>query len=168
MVPEEQETVYLICYTMGIKHSYILDNLIPDNYIFHKRYLDFLISNNLVDESVDVWRKIRTRFNPDKSEYIVYCDFLIGSGELQKASALWDDFAKKFNIGAKNRAPDEMIWNGDFEMPMENGGFDWKIGMSEGVKIFRDRDIKWKGLTSLRINFNGKTNPGIIIARQIV
>lgn len=168
MVPGEQEKVYSLCYMMGVKPGDILDNLIPDDYSFYKRYLSFLIGNSLIKESMGVWKRVKTKFNPEKSEYLRYCDFLIGSGELKEALALWDDFIKRFDIVTKNKPSDEMIWNGDFELPVENGGFDWKIGSSEGVRIFRDRDIKWTGFASLSVNFNGTTNPGVYVARQVV
>lgn len=168
MAPGEQEKVYSLCYMMGVKPGDILDNLIPDDYSFYKRYLNFLIGNRLINESMDVWKRIKTKFNPERSEYLRYCDFLIGSGELKEALALWDDFIKRFDIATKNRPSGEMTWNGDFELPVENGGFDWKIGSSEGVRIFRDRDIKWTGFASLSVNFNGTTNPGVYIAQQVV
>jgi hypothetical protein len=166
MVPQEQENVYSLCYLMRVEPMSILNDLIPPKYSYHKRYLDFLIAGKLQNESIEAWKKIKT-FNPERSEYLRYTDFLIASGDTQEASAVWNDFTKRFNITEK-RPSGEMLWNGNFELPIENNGFDWRIGTAEGVRVFRDRDIKWTGFASLSANFDGKSNPGISLAYQIV
>ena len=166
LVPEEQENVYTLCYMMRVKPVSILNDLVPADYSFYNRYLAFLIGDGLLNESTEVWKRIKT-YNPERSEYLKYCDFLIGSGEVGEGLALWDDFAKRF-LDVKDRPEGEILWNGDFELPIENGGFDWKIGKADGVRIHRDQDIKWTGFASLSINFNGNTNPGISLAQQIV
>jgi len=166
MVPDEQANVYSLCYMMRVEPMSILNNLIPPKYPYYKSYLDFLIAKKLLNESIETWKKIKT-FNPERSEYLRYADFLIESGETREASAVWDDFTKNFNIMEK-RPSGGMLWNGDFELPIENGGFDWRIGAAEGVRVFRDRDIKWTGFASLSVNFDGRSNPGISLAYQIV
>ena len=166
MVPDEQDNVYSLCYMMRVEPMTILNNLVPPKYPYYKRYLDFLIARKLLNESIETWKRIKT-FNPERSDYLRYTDFLIESGETKEASAVWDDFTKRFNLTEK-RPSGEMLWNGDFELPIENGGFDWKIGTADGVRVFRDRDIKWTGSASLSVNFDGKSNPGISLAYQIV
>lgn len=166
LVPEEQANVYALCYMMRVKPVSILNDLVPADYSFYNHYLTFLIGNGLINESTEVWKRI-TKYNPERSEYLKYCDFLIASGEVGEGLALWGDFAKRF-LDVKNRPEGEILWNGDFELPIENGGFDWKIGKADGVRIHRDKDIKWTGFASLSINFNGNTNPGISFAQQIV
>ncbi|HWR58962.1 MAG TPA: hypothetical protein VN328_08760 [Thermodesulfovibrionales bacterium] len=166
MMPGEQENVYSLCHMMGVTPMAMLDSLLPQDYNFYKRFLNFLMSNKLYSDSSEVWKRLK-KFNPERSEYLKYCNHLIEAGELDEARAIWDEFAKKFFSG-ENKLSDDMVWNGDFEMPVEDGGFDWRIGASEGVRVFRDKDIRWSGFASLRVSFNGKTNPGLYMARQIV
>lgn len=166
IVPAEQENVYRLCYMMRLSPLDILNDLIPADYSFYKRYLTFLIGNKLLDESTEVWKRIKT-YNPDRSEYLSYCDFLIASGAMSDALALWDDFVKKF-YDSKINQTDAILWNGDFELPIENSGFDWKVGVADGVRVYRDKDIKWTGFASLSVNFSGNTNPGVAIVQQIV
>ncbi|HXX80770.1 MAG TPA: hypothetical protein VEI46_04425, partial [Thermodesulfovibrionales bacterium] len=166
LVPEEQANVYALCYMMRVKPVSILNDLIPADHSFYNHYLAFLIGNGLLHESTEVWKRIRT-YSPERSEYVKYCDFLIASGEMDEGLALWNDFGKTF-LDVKSSPAGEMLWNGDFELPIENGGFDWRIGKADGVRIHRDKDIKWSGFASLRIGFDGNTNPGISLAQQIV
>ncbi len=168
MQPGDQENVYSLCYTMGVTPATMLEDLVPQDYSYYKNFLDFLMSNKLTADSSEVWKRLK-KFKPDRSEYLRYCNLLIEAGETKEAQTVWDEFVKKFGIGiGVNKLSDDMIWNGDFEMPIEDGGFDWRIGKSEGVRIFRDKDIRRSGFASLSMNFNGKTNPGLYIARQVV
>ena len=166
MVPADQENVYSLCFTLGVAPEIMVKDLVPADYGFYKRYLTFVMSNKLVGASADAWRMLN-KFSTERGDYLQYCDFLIRAGEIKEAQSLWEDFLKRFNISAK-RSADEMLWNGDFELPIENGGFDWKTGSSDGVRIFIDKDIRWTGFASLSVNFNGKNNPGLYIAQQTV
>lgn len=166
MVPGDQENVYSLCYMMGVKPAVMLDDLVPQDYNFYKRFLDFLMSYRLFGDSAEVWKRLK-KLNPERSEYLRYCNLLIEGGEMTEAQAIWDEFIKKFGIGG-TRLSDNMIWNGDFELPLEDAGFDWRIGKSEGVRIFRDKDIRLSGYASLSVRFDGKSNPGLYIARQVV
>ncbi len=168
MQPGDQDNVYSLCYMMGVTPATMLEDLVPQDYSYYKYFLHFLMSNKLTADSSEVWKRLE-KFNPDRSEYLRYCNLLIDAGETKEAQTVWDEFEKKFGIGTRvNRLSDDMIWNGDFEMPIQDGGFDWRIGQSEGVRIFRDKDLRQGGFASLSVNFSGKTNPGLYIARQIV
>lgn len=168
MVPQEQENVYSLSYMMGVEPAYMLKNLIPQEYSFYQRYLNFLMNNKLFQESAEAWRAMKT-FNPERKDYIQYCNFLIQSGNMSEASEVWNEFLKRFDLVKNGNTPNgNHIWNGGFEMEIENGGFDWVIGTTEGVRIFRDRDIKASGYASLSARFDGKNNPDVYIAQQIV
>jgi tetratricopeptide (TPR) repeat protein len=166
MIPSDQENVYSLCFALGVTPEMMINALVPESYNFYRRYLSFVMSNKLIGASAEAWKKLKA-FNPERKDYLEYCDFLISSGELEEARSVWNEFAKTYDITDK-RPSDEMLWNGDFEIPIEDGGFDWKIGSYDGVRIFIDKDIRWTGFASLNVNFNGKTNPGLYIARQIV
>lgn len=165
MMPSEQDKLYSILFTIGADSDFIIRSLLPNQYEFYKRYLYFLIRNRLTKEAIDLWPLIRD-MDPERELYIRYCDFLIQSGYAEKATDLWEDFIKRFEI--KKEGTDNIIWNGDFEYKPEGGCFDWRIGKSEGVKVFIDRDISRTGESSLTINFNGQTNPDISVASQVV
>jgi hypothetical protein len=166
MVPDDQENVYSLFYSMKVDPLYIIENLIPRDYALYKRYFNFLIANKLLNESRAVWRKMAP-FNPERSIHLNYCNFVIETGEMSEALTLWDDFVGRFGTGEIGKSFG-VVCNGDFELPIENGGFDWRIGKADGVKVFIDKDIRRTGYASLSANFDGKHNPGLYLAEQIV
>jgi tetratricopeptide (TPR) repeat protein len=167
IVPADQERVYLMLYALGVDPSYLLDNLVPYDYEHYKQYLRFLMSNNLVPDSIETWKRMAD-WKLERTDYLAHCNFLIDRGHIDEARAEWKQFAKKFHLEKGDETPASVIWNGEFEVPVQNGGFDWRIGRGDGVRIFLDTDIKKTGYSSLGVNFNGKTNPSVYVARQIV
>lgn len=167
LVPEDQDNVYSLSSAMGLKPEFILNNLVPREYSFYRSHFNYLMNNRLLPESADAWKLMKT-LNPKKEDYVSYCNFLIADGELAEAVKVWDEFAGRFGPAAYGRQMDDIIWNGDFELPAENGGFDWRLGHAEGVKVFIDRGVRLTGNASLRASFDGRSNPDIYIAKQIV
>jgi tetratricopeptide (TPR) repeat protein len=167
MMPGEQENVYALFHMMGVNPAYILDHLVPGDRQYYSRYLSFLISNRLIEETREAWRRMRS-LAPEKNEYLRYCDFLIQEGEMKDALFVWDDFRKGFIGKTAEKEPENILWNSNFELDIENGGFDWRVGRAEGVRIFKDRDVKKTGDISLSVNFDGEHNPDIPIIRQVV
>ena len=167
MVPGEQEAVYSLCYSLAVDPAYLLEHLVPPAYPFYRTYLGFLASQKLLDEAGEVWKKMK-EMDPQREDSLGYVDLLIGSGDMDRARSEWDDFVKRYGLTGKARPEGELLWNGDFELPPENGGFDWRIARAAGVRIFRDKDVRWLNDTSLSVNFDGQSNPGIAIAQEIV
>jgi tetratricopeptide (TPR) repeat protein len=167
IVPEEQENVYSLFHSMKVDSGYILENLVPRDGTSLRRYLNFVIANKLLHESAVVWERMKA-YGLDRKDYIEYCNFLIGQGEIRDALGIWNEFVKKFKLNTAEKQTESLIWNGDFELPMENGGFDWRLGKADGVRVFRDHDIKKTGDVSLSAHFDGKHNPDISIIYQIV
>lgn len=168
--PSEQYKVYSLCHQMRVDAVYIIDNLLPSEISFYREYLNFLMNNKLYTESAEAWDRMKT-FNPERKDYIKYCDFMLEAGELDNAKTVWNDFLKRFNMTEPDKHLTNhlnVIWNGDFNLPIEKGCFDWRIGKAEGVKIFIDKDIKLSGAASLSAQFDGKHNPDIYLARQKV
>ncbi|MCI0469172.1 MAG: hypothetical protein L0Y62_03800 [Nitrospirae bacterium] len=166
MMPNEQWKVYSLMFGVGIKSSAILEDLVPHDYKFYNSYIQFLKYKQLHKEIAAAWSKMGT-LNLATRDYVDYCSYLIDNGEMDTASAVWNDFIKRFKI---ERASDDsnILWNPDFELDIQNGGFDWRIGQTAGVKIQIDRGVRRTGRASLSANFDGRHNPDALIAYEIV
>jgi tetratricopeptide (TPR) repeat protein len=164
--PETQEDVYDMFWKLRLDPNYILSNLIPESYPYYRGYLLYLISTDRITESEDLWK--RMEFLPKEDElFLRYIEFLISKNLYEEAEKIWKIYTeKKYPKGAENSP--SVLWNGSFDLNIENSGFDWKVRKAKGVKVFLDRDIHLSGDRSLGIIFDGTENPDITIASQIV
>ena len=165
--PDDQESVYSLYYVMHADPGHIITALLPWDYSFYKRYFRFLLSKHRFKESWDLWETMQS-FTPERSLYLEYVNFLINADEIKEALQVWNDFVQRFTAHTTVTTSHDRLWNGDFELPLEDGGFDWRLGEADGVSVFPDMNIKRTGYASLSIRFQGTHNPGITIARQTV
>jgi hypothetical protein len=144
-----------------------MERVVPQTDASHSRYFRFLINHKQCTELWDTWEYARVE--PAKKEYLAFCDFLIERGDLEAHSRSGE---ARFVDGVYPAKPDcdaaNVVFNGDFEYPVQDGGFDWKIGKAEGVTIGVDTDVKKTGSSSLTASFSGNTNPGVYLAQQVV
>ncbi|MBM4140579.1 MAG: hypothetical protein FJ242_03665 [Nitrospira sp.] len=164
--PERQETIYDLLWKIELEPEYIIKEVVPDSYPYYKRYFLYLISTGRVSESHDLWRTM-ARFPVEDELFVRYTDFLISRRLYEDAEQTWRDFVGKKFAGKTEDQP-SLIWNGSFEFDMQNGGLDWKIGKTKGAMPFLDSDIHISGGRSLGVSFDGKHNPDITVASQVV
>ena len=172
--PGNQNMVYDLSERLASENRYILSNLIPPSYNYYKGYLSYLISNNKLVKAREVWNVISEGKEIEKGLYLKYIDFLISNSEYSEARKFWISALNYFG-DIKNSEPlsgdagsEDILWNGGFEKVPIDGGFDWKVGKAEGAKIFIDNDIHREGLKSLSIVFDGKHNPDLVAASQVI
>ncbi len=167
LAPSRQEDLYTMLHAAGVSPSFLMEQVLPPDYQFHTRYLRFLMAYKQHAALADIW-ELRNSWRPKNADYLAYCDLLIDMGKLQAAQDVWAEFIERNYPAGLVPHTFNMIFNGDFERAPQDAGFDWKTGSADGVRIFRDKDIKKSGRASLAVRFSGKTNPGIYIAQQWV
>jgi hypothetical protein len=167
LMPSDQENVYTIFHAAGAEPAFTLAQLLPPEYQFYNRYFRFLMTYKQNAALAGVWER-RSFWKPLTADYLGYCDFLVESGRLPEAQGVWAEFIQGLHPGNAPKDPSNRIFNGNFEYPIQDGGFDWKTRTADGVEVFIDKDIKKSGRSSLAARFSGKTNPGIYIAQQVV
>lgn len=164
--PEGQLPVYDLCWKLKLDNGNIMRNLLPHEYPYEKRYLDYLIAARRPKEAEEVWGLIDKK-SLDREAFIRYVNFLIESGLYDRAEKDWREIAIKA-VGLKSGDPLPLIWNPDFENEILDGGFDWSIGETGGVDVFIDDSIHMTGNRSLGVSFSGENNPDVTIASQVV
>ncbi len=163
--PDEQRKVYTLCVTLGLAPRYLQENLVPEEKPFLRRWLSFLMDSGLTEATGPAWSELR-RAGPDRGDYLGYCGFLIDKGHFMRALAVWNEFLSFGSLKFLHKSG--QIWNGGFDLPPLERGFDWKIGKAKGVSIFLDGNVRRSGRYSLGASFDGTSNPDICLARQIV
>jgi tetratricopeptide (TPR) repeat protein len=164
--PDYQTMVYDLSWKVQPDNAFILTNLVPETYTYRSTYLGYLISAKKPDEAQEVWKTLG-QDSLRKEDFIAYVNFLISSGLYDRADAVWKEITVKIDDRTKDEAS-SLVWNNGFENEILNGGFDWRIAEAEGVSVFLDESVHMTGRRSLGVVFDGKHNPHIAFASQVI
>ena len=138
----------------------ILEELVPADLQARMDFLNFLVwRKGLVREAYPVWEQIL----PAGSGAVIkqgesYTEALAAGGFGAEAERVWKALIKE-TAGAGTRSAGERITNGDFEAPLRNAGLDWRMGQAPGYQITLDNFQSQSGTRSVRVQFDGSTNP---------
>ncbi len=166
LMPDKQKEVYDLCWKLRLDNNYIINSLVPDIYSYRSNYLQYLVATERVREAQESWRAI-DKGSLEKDIFIAYVNFLIKNKLYEEAGDVWKEITKKVE-GLESNSDTSLVWNSGFENEILNGGFDWIIGKTEGVNIFIDESVRMTGSRSLGVTFDGKYNPNIAVAQQVV
>lgn len=164
--PDYQAMVYDLSWKVLPDNAYLLRNLVPENYDHRSKYLAYLMSTKRADEAQEVWKTL-DQGSLRKEDFLSYVNFLINNGLYERAEAVWKEISGKIEGMAKDEGG-FMVWNYGFENEVLNGGFDWRIRETEGVNVFIDDSVHMTGRRSLGVLFDGKHNPDVAFAGQVV
>jgi Tfp pilus assembly protein PilF len=161
--PGEKEKVFnLLHFITGNDVGIILKRAVPGELEPMTEYLSFLMERGDTEGVKTLWKTFSKGFLVDSKAKIRYMDYLISKGEMEDAKREWIRYR-----GAGHEQTN-LVWNGDFEEEILNGGFGWKIGRVEGVDVNVDNGVFFKGKRSLRIEFDGRQNVDFHHIFQIV
>jgi hypothetical protein len=166
LAPTGQDTVYDLCWRLHLGNDYILQNLLPNSYAYRSAYLSYLIGSDHAPEALELWKTINLD-KLDKDLFIRYVNFLIADGFYDEAWATWREVTGRIE-GTDKSDDSSLVWNPGFEQEILNGGFGWRIGETEGVRVFFDNSIRMSGNRSLGVSFDGAHNPDVTVAKQVI
>jgi len=140
---------------------------VPDDPIVLRQILRQRTGVPDVGGSRAVWARMLERGHTDAETAGQYVEFLMRSGSATEGWAAWNDYTRTTDL---SRPEGEHIFNGTFEMDPAQTRFDWRtrVGSSEGRSVGFDRSVRYSGERSLRLVFEGTTNPTDLGVRQVV
>lgn len=120
-------------------------------------FLQFLLSRNDTAAAARVWDKMFSEEQPvARADLLGYERYLFTHQEVSHASRVWQQAAKLSDLAAYQPSPENLLVNGDFSLPILNGGFDWNHQPVQGVAIALDPRETHSGSRSLRITLDGE------------
>ena len=114
-------------------------------------------------------RALRDRSPLTVSASIPFLEYLVEMGRVKEAQEYWLLLTRKNAlIDSSYQLGDSLVWNGDFELPLiEGGGFDWRIYPSSGNLISISPAPESSGYV-LKLDFDGTENLDFRGLRQLV
>ncbi len=114
-------------------------------------------------------RALRDRSPLTVSAAVPFLDYLVEIGRVKEAREYWLLLTRKNAlIDSSYHRGDSLVWNGDFELPLiDGGGFDWRIYPSSGNLISISPAPESSG-DALKLDFDGTENLNFSGLRQLV
>jgi tetratricopeptide (TPR) repeat protein len=133
-------------------------------------YVDFLSDQGDNDTAYRIWRRVVADSRPFPfSSAAPYLERLIALGRIEEAANVWQDLER---LGIVKRCEadgkDNLIFNGDFEQPPVNAGFDWRAGPLTYLAVDFSAPGAYHGAHCLRVDFTVSRNDEYEPAYQIV
>ena len=94
-------------------------------------------------------------------------DRLIALGRINEAVNVWQDL-ERLGIVAPGSGKGNLMFNGEFERPPLNSGFDWRTGNTTYLAVDFSAPLAYHGKHSLRIDFTVSRNDQYEPVYQIV
>jgi hypothetical protein len=133
-------------------------------------YADFLSSQGDDDSAYRIWKLAVADSRPFPfSSASPYLERLIGLGRIEEAVNVWQDLER---LGIVERLEanekDNLVFNGDFEQPPLNAGFDWRAGSTTYLAVDFSASAAYHGAHCLRVDFTVSRNDEYEPVYQIV
>jgi tetratricopeptide (TPR) repeat protein len=137
----------------------VLDNLLPAKSAYYVNAIDFFLSQNLADPALAVWNRQLSLGLPVKvSDAIPLVDALIDQNRMAEAQQVWQRALRAANWPSDSSRSKSLVFNGQFDHDITNGGFDWREPAVSGALFDFDGQIAHSASRSFRIRFDGTQN----------
>ena len=133
-------------------------------------YLDFLSARGMHELAYRLWAE--TVANTPRFQFHLsrgYLDRLLALGRYEEAIGVWGDLRRLDVVTeARTADPENLVFNGDFEQPLLNAGFDWHSRKPDYLASdFSNRDA-YRGSACLRVDFTVRHNAEYEAAYEFV
>jgi tetratricopeptide (TPR) repeat protein len=137
----------------------ILTQVLPPDTQVYFALLDLLMLKKDTPGAAKAWTQLAQLRQPLEARRIFdYIRYLIDQREIGQARVVWQQAATMTGLSAYQPSPENLVINGDFSLPVLNGGFDWLYHKSADVSLALDPTQPHFGSRSLSIVFD---SPGI-------
>ena len=153
-----------LCWHASHDVDALLQQAIPPDAAAYSQLLGFLISKSEPTSAAKVWTQIVKLGRPLRlGDIFDYIRYLIGHGDSAQARTVWEQSAPLCELRSYQPSPPNIVINGDFDVNILNGGFDWTYQKQPGVVLQIDPIETHLGHRSLLISFSstGLTDSGI-------
>ena len=131
-------------------------------------YVDFLSDQGDNETAFRIWRRLAAgSISFPYSSAAPYLDRLIALGRINEAVNVWQDL-ERLGIVAPGSGKGNLMFNGEFERPPLNSGFDWRTGNTTYLAVDFSAPLAYHGKHSLRIDFTVSRNDQYEPVYQIV
>jgi tetratricopeptide (TPR) repeat protein len=143
------------CWRIKPDVDLLLRDVVPRNAEAESSLLDLLISRNQLVAAAEVWTEMARLHQPVETSHVFgYVQYLVAERDLAQARQVWQDAASLSELSEYQPSAQNLVINGDFSLPVLNGGFDWRFWKSPDVSLALDPAESHSGHHPLSIIFD--------------
>lgn len=131
-------------------------------------YLAFLSQNDRVDNAETYWKQMVASVRPSFEDAKPYLQSLLQNRRYEEATGVWNDLLRQGMLNDGSMQPGNLVFNGSFEEPILNAGFDWNTSPAEFVSVNVSGSSAQSGKQSLMIDYTVPNNSDLESAYQLV
>ena len=155
-----ERQVFILAANSTGDNQEILDQMLPQRAPIILDYLNFQIETGRMEDADQTWATLlQSKLPFELAQSFPYLDALIQHRAVDLLTEAWTALCLRFpqEVCARESRPN-LITNGDFALPLLNGGLDWRVIPVEGGAVSEDASVGVSGSKSLRIDFDGTQN----------
>jgi Tfp pilus assembly protein PilF len=157
-----------LCWRANPDSDALLRDVLPPMPNVYSSFLNFLISKKQSAAAAKVWTRLVQLRQPVEAQNVFdYVRYLIQEREVAQARETWRQATAICDLSSYQPSPASLVVNGDFSLPILNGGFDWQYEKPAGVSFALDPTESHLGIHSLLISFSGEATDDVGL-RQLV
>jgi Tfp pilus assembly protein PilF len=159
------------CWRINPDADMLLRDVVPAQSPAYIAFLELLMTKQETGAAAKVWDKLiatSQTSQPFELRYVYeYLQYLLNHKDVDQARLMWQQAAPRFGLSSYVPTRNNLIVNGDFNLDVLNGGFDWQYQKQQSVTLTLDPSDFHSGHRSLLITFDG---PGVTDAgiRQFI
>jgi tetratricopeptide (TPR) repeat protein len=146
-----------LCWRANPNIDALLQDVVPRVPSVYSAFLELLLSRKQSDAAAKVWSQMVQLREPVETQGVFeYVRYLIRERDVAQARAVWQQAATISDLSNYQPSPTNLVINGDFSLPILNGGLDWQYEKQAGVSFALDPTESHLGTHSLLISFAGR------------
>jgi tetratricopeptide (TPR) repeat protein len=156
--PYLPEAALRLCWRVKPDIDALLRDVVPAKLNVYSAFLNLLISQKETAAAAKVWARVAQLREPVPSQLAFgYIRYLIGQREVDQSRLVWQQAAVLCGLSAYQPSPANLVVNGDFNLDVLNGGFDWLYQQSKEVSLALDPTQSHGGHRSLLITLDARS-----------
>jgi tetratricopeptide (TPR) repeat protein len=134
----------------------LLHDVVPERPEAYIAFLDLLMQKQETAGTAKVWAAMVAAPEPFELRHVYeYFMYLLNHNDVDEARLVWQQAASRFGLAGYLPSERNLIVNGDFNLDVLNGGFDWQYEKQPSVTLTLDPSDFHSGRRSLLIAFDG-------------
>jgi cytochrome c-type biogenesis protein CcmH/NrfG len=155
--PTFAPTALQLCWRVNPDIDTILSKAMPSDPQSYYALLDLMMAKKEPAAAAKTWAQLVQLQKPiDSGRVFEYIRYLVAQQDINQARTVWREAGALSGLSAYQPSRQNLVVNGDFSLPVLNGGFDWIYYRSKEVELALDPTQAHSGNRSLAIVFDSR------------